>query len=102
MRLSALRFPLFAHDLRGSWAGKQRIFVDLFARSFPKTGRPLFGIVRVVSRTRMRKRSARTIPYVVIPGRATREPGIHNPGMSEILLHRLWLWIPALAIARPA
>ena len=29
------------------------------------------------------------------------EPGIHNPGVSEILLRRLWLWIPALAGARP-
>jgi hypothetical protein len=27
----------------------------------------------------------------VIPGRAKREPGIHNPG--------LWLWIPGLRLA---
>ena len=36
----------------------------------------------------------------VIPGRE-REPEIHSPGGSRILLRDLWLWIPALADARP-
>jgi len=29
--------------------------------------------------------------FVVIPGRAKREPGIHNP--------ESWLWIPGLRLA---
>jgi hypothetical protein len=33
---------------------------------------------------------ARKCFHIVIPGRAKREPGIHNPS--------LWLWIPGLRL----
>jgi hypothetical protein len=86
MRLSALRLPFsVAHDLG------------------PKTGSPLFGIMRfvVVSKTRMRNGIAGTNLHLSFRGARFREPGIHNPGASKIVLHRPWLWIPALAKARP-